>query len=107
METPNTYTYIEAIEDDLTVSFTNPLQYSLDLETWENLDSNNLTPPINTGEKIYFKANITPVEYKGVGTFNISKKCNVGGNTMSLLYGDDYKDKTDIIGFTFYKLFYD
>jgi hypothetical protein len=36
----------------------------------------------------------------------MSKKCNVGGNIMSLLFGDDYIDKTDLVNnFTFYKLF--
>ena len=55
IDVPNTYTYIEALEDDLTVSFTNNIQYSLDIETWQNLDNGKSTPPINKGEKIYFK----------------------------------------------------
>ena len=34
----------------------------------------------------------------GIGTFHASKKYNVKGNVMSLLYGDDFKGKTDLTG---------
>ena len=44
----------------------------------------------------------------GIGTFIFSKKCNLRGNIMSLLYKDDFANKTDLTGknYAFYKLFY-
>ena len=100
--------YIEAI-DDLTVSFTNnPIQYSLDRETWNDLLVGESTPTISSGSKVYFKASgLTPNSGNGIGTFNISGgTCNVGGNVMSMLYGDDHiKNSTITSNYQFASLF--
>lgn len=94
------YMHIEALEDGLTVTFSMPsgfdtgyLYYSLDGSTWVTLPANTASPAINTGEKIYFKGMFTPISGLGIGNFSISKKCNVGGNVMSLLFGDDFQNK--------------
>lgn len=100
--------YVKALED-MTVSFTtNPIQYSLDNEAWVDLPVGESTPTIAAGDKVYFKAEgLTPTSSEGIGTFNIVGRCNLGGNIMSLLYGDDFVDKV-YIGkeYFFYKLFY-
>lgn len=85
------YMHIEALEDGLTVSFSNPgLYYSLDGRTWNTLPANTTSPAINTGEKIYFKGELTPIVRQGIGNFTLNKKCNAGGNAMSLLFGNNF-----------------
>ena len=101
--------YIEALTDNVTVSLsTNDVEYSLDGNTWQTLSAGTTSPSINTGDCIYFKGTLTPNSSTGVGTFTISENCNVGGNVMSLLFGDDFIEQTDLTGknYAFYKLFY-
>ena len=104
--TVKNYFTIEALEDGLQVRLSinalsvNACEYSLDGNTWNRLPTATNTPTVNTGEKIYFRGNLIPDSSigKGIGTFTISKKCNVKGNVMSLLYGDDFIGKTDLTG---------
>ena len=103
------YFTIEALEDGLTASLsTNACEYSLDGNVWNSLSAEANTPTVNTGQKICFRGNLTPDSNNGIGTFTISNKCNVKGNIMSLLYGDDFIDKNDLTDkkFVFYRLFY-
>lgn len=85
--------YIEAVED-LNVSFSNPIQYSMDLDSWIDLPVNTATPTIAAGSKVYFRAeNLSPASSTGIGTFSITGKCNVGGNIMSMAYGSNFANK--------------
>lgn len=84
------YMTIEALEDGLTAKLSlNACEYSIDAINWSTLAADTYTPSINTGEKIYFKGNITPVANEGIGTFTITKRCNLKGNCNSLLFGDN------------------
>ena len=71
------------------------LQYSTNGVTWTNYTIGN-TITLNNGQKLYWKGNnlqfstTTSTFYQ----FNISGDCNIKGNTMSLLYDDDFEDKT-------------
>jgi hypothetical protein len=100
------YLTIEALEDGLEVSFTNDLYYNKDGE-WVLLSTGSSTPPIVSGEKIAFKGELTPSTSSGVGTFTITKKCNLLGNCMSLLFGDNAKGVVSLSGYdyAFRKLF--
>lgn len=101
------YFAIEALEDDLQVKFSNNYEYCIDNGVWKK--ANPLTKiQANAGQVLYFKGNLKPKEYEGIGTFNISKKCNVSGNIMSLLFGDNFEGQTDLTGYdhVFYQLFY-
>ena len=95
------YLTITALEDDLTVSFsTNSCQYSLNGIDWNDLQADEQTPSINSGEKIYFKAEgLTPNRRNGIGTFTVSKKFNLSGNVMSMIFGDNAQGKTDLTGY--------
>lgn len=44
----------------------------------------------------------------GIGTFTINKKCNLQGNCMSMLFGDNAADNYSLEGknYAFYQLFY-
>lgn len=75
---------------------TTTLQYSLNNGlTWVSINSDELTPVINFGQQISFKANIVPTE-SGVGTFSSTGYFNIKGNPMSLLLGDNYYEVYDI-----------
>ena len=103
------YFTIEALEDGLTANLSiNACEYCIDNGEWNTLAKATNTESINTGQTLSFRGNLTPTSINGIGTFTISKKCNVKGNVMSLLYGDDLIDKTDLTGkkYAFYKLFY-
>ena len=93
----NKYLTIEALEDNLSLSFTNGIEYGIDGKGWIKLKAGYKTPSINTGQTLSFKGNLTPTSSNGIGTFNISKKCNLKGNIMSLLYGDEFINKTDSV----------
>ena len=113
------YLYIEALADGMTVTLNNTIQmggmgsinapanefeYSTDQQVWTTLSNNIASPAINTGEKIYLRGNATSAFDKvnmilGMGYFNITQSCNIGGNIMSLLFNDDFEDKTDLTGY--------
>lgn len=102
------YMYFEALQNGLTISLsTNAIEYSLDCNTWVTLPAGASSPAINTGEKIYFKGELTPATDVGIGTFTLSKRCNAGGNAMSLLFGDDFENQYSLSGknYAFYRLF--
>lgn len=93
------YMHIEALEDGLTVSLSqNSIEYSLDGRTWNTLPADTASPAINTGEKIYFKGELTPSSANGIGFLTLSKKCNAGGNAMSLLFGDNFENQYSLQG---------
>ena len=71
------------------------IEYKTDNTDWEPLGTTSTTPltrSLAPGEKIYLKCNTNSW---GVNNFNIIRGVSkVGGNIMSLLYGNDFADKT-------------
>ena len=106
----NNYLTIEALENGLTAKLsTNACEYCIDGDgIWNTLVANTTTPSINQGQMISFRGNLTPYSSKGIGTFTISKKCNLKGNCMSMLFGDYAENNYSLSGkdYAFYKLFY-
>lgn len=69
--------------------------YSLDEGlNWNTLKLNTSTPIITSGNKILWKGRLS-YNNDGIGQFSSTGQFNVKGNVMSLLYGDDYIDKTE------------
>lgn len=94
----NQYLTFEALENG-TFTFTNNVSYTIDNgQTWTALTANTNTPTIANGNKIMWKAEITPSSSTGVGTFSSSGRYNVEGNPMSLLFGDNFSGKTSLSG---------
>lgn len=106
------YLTFVALEDGI-FSFTkkgtgDDIQYSLDNGgTWVTLASGVRTPTITAGSEILWKSTIVPKINIGIGTFSSSGSFDTQGNVMSLLFGNDYNDKTDLSGeiHAFYRLF--
>lgn len=105
---PN-YLTIVALEDGLTASLsTNDVEYSIDgNDNWTTLSAGTASPAINKNHYISFRGNLTPTS-SGIGTFGISKLCNLTGNCNSLLFGDDAANNLDLTGrdYAFRNLFY-
>lgn len=101
---PDDYLTITALEDDLQVSFTNSVKYSLDGLKWNTLNPNELTPYNSKGSQIYFKRFHEP-NSGSVGTFSVTKKFALSGNIMSIIFGDNVKGKVDLTGYNFQYLF--
>ena len=104
------YLTIEALEDGLTAKlYYNACEYCIDGDgNWKTLSAGTTTESINSGHTLSFRGNITPVSSQGIGTFTISKKCNLKGNCMSMLFGDNAANNYSLSGknWTFYRLFY-
>jgi len=98
--------YIKALQN-LTVKFGNTYEYSKDNVTWTSATSST-SISANAGERVFFRASgLTASSGSGIGKFTISSgNCNVGGNVMSMVYGADYKGKTEITqAYQFLRLF--
>ena len=88
----------EAI-DDCTFQLTRSgASYSVDNGlTWTELPSRTPTPTVSAGNKIMWKGEITP-QGQGIGQFSSTGRFNAFGNPMSMLFGDDFGDKTSLSG---------
>ena len=91
------YLTIQSLEDNNEVSFSiNNIMYQPEgSNTWSTLNTGEKLI-LNTNQEVKFKMNNPQITIYGVGTFSVSKKYNVKGNMMSLLYGDDFIGKTDL-----------
>ena len=88
------YLTFAMLEDDTTVSTSyDDIFFSIDNgETWSNEEITGL----NTGDKVLVKANRPVFAGSIKQAFNVDKTFNVEGNIMSLIYGDDFKNKTTL-----------
>ena len=92
---------VEALADDTTFTFTplndNVVKYSLNNgRTW--VEGNSVQ--VGNGNKVLVKGELIPSDTLiGCGQFSSSGQFNVYGNIMSLLYGDNFKGKTDLTGY--------
>ena len=93
------YLQFEALESGTFKFSGNSINYSVDSgNTWTALASNTDSPTVASGETIMFKASgLTPTT-NGIGRFRSTGQFKVKGNVMSLYYGDDFEDQTDLTG---------
>lgn len=94
------YLTIVALEDGLTAQLSvNACEYCVDGDgNWKTLSAATNTETINTGQTLSFRGNLTPNSSSGIGTFTISKSCNLEGNCMSMLFGDDAASNLSLSG---------
>ena len=106
----NNYFTVVALEDNLNVYLSNnTCEYCIDGDgNWRPLSANTTTKTISAGHTLSFRGNLTKTSLGYVNTFGISKKCNLKGNIMSMLFGDDAATNISLNGknYAFYKLFY-
>ena len=87
----------------------NTLSYSKDNgQTWATADSAT-TISVNDGDKVLWKGTPTPRINKGIGRFSgdTTVRYEAQGNTMSLLYGENFSGQTSLSGkdYALYGLF--
>ena len=76
------------------------IYYSLDSgTTWSELHDNMSTPTVSANTTVMWKATLEPINWSYVVNFNSNGQFHVEGNTMSLLYGDDFIDQTSLYGY--------
>ena len=93
------YLTIEALEDGLTASLSiTDCEFCVDGSgEWMSLPAATSTPSIDKGHCLSFKAIASnPVADVGIGTFSITKKCNLRGNILSMRYGDTAAEFTKL-----------
>lgn len=102
------YLTFEALESGTFKFSGNTVDYSLDDgATWISLASNTDSPTLNAGDKIMFKATLSPTS-SGIGRFLSTGTFDAMGNPYSLLYGDNFQNITDLTGnnYAFNHLFF-
>ena len=85
--------FMVAKDDYLDVKFSKEIDYSFDGKSWTTLAANAYAPTVNHGQKIYFRRITTSGT---CGKFTTNRIFDVGGNIMSLSYGEDYFGKTTL-----------
>jgi hypothetical protein len=104
------YLTIEARKNGLTASLSiNACEYCVDGDgNWKSLAAGTATESINSGHTSSFRGELTPNGSNGIGTFTISHKCNLKGNCLSMLFGNNAANNYSLSGknYAFYKLFY-
>lgn len=95
-----TYLTLKAIDDGTTFGFSgNSVYYSVDNgENWTSLESGGEIASVKAGEKIMFKAQLSPNGSNGIGKFTSTGKFVAMGCPYSLLYGDDFTGVSDLSG---------
>lgn len=79
-------------------STTNVISYSTDDGSTWSIAARNVTVNVNSGDSVMWKGEMTPTSV-GIGYFyNSTASFDAQGNTMSLLYGDNFKEQTVLKG---------
>ena len=100
------YLTFEAVESGTFKNSLNNIDYSLDgANTWNTLTANTDSPTVSAGEKIMWRAVLTPTSNNGCGTFSSTGEFNVFGNPMSLHYGENFTNYTSYKSNAFRNLF--
>lgn len=79
------------------------IQYSLNSgRTWTSLASDTSTPTIASGETIYWRASgLTLGSSASIGSFSSSGQFDIEGNIMSMLFGSNFENQTDLTGYNY------
>lgn len=96
------YLTVEALEDNVEIKYHGGMGgYSVSVstdngETWSS-ESNNITTILNTGEKLLIKGNNTKYyDDEGAGCIYSSSQHIIYGNILSLVYGDNFGNYTEL-----------
>ena len=90
----NKYMTIEALQEDVEVTFTSrDVQYTQDGSSWRNLKKGVILALSNKG---LYSFKCTLEKGQTMGRVQITGKCNLLGNCLSLIFGDDADLNDDI-----------
>ena len=98
----NNYLTIEALENNLSVSVEGSAgnyEYCIDGDgCWRKKITNSATEVINTGQTISFRASTTS---RIIHRMHCSRRYNLVGNCMSIIFGDDAANSSSLIGYDY------
>ena len=57
------------------------------------------TISVQSGDTVMFKAEFEPNQSRNIGSFTSTGQYEVKGNVMSLIYGDNFENQTDLTGY--------
>lgn len=110
------YFTIESLEDNNQIGIVESgrpsISISRDKQTWTTVTPNAAPTyfiTLNAGEKVYIKGRnhqYYDSSWSTQGYFTSTRHFNVSGNAMSLVYADDFKNKTTLSQYAFAYLFY-
>ena len=101
------YFTIVSLENSGSVTwYGNKMSYSVNGGSWSTPTS-SVTINVSQGDLVKWKGTEEPTQ-QGIGYFRSTKTITASGNTMSLLYGDNFSGQTSLSGknFAFFSLFY-
>lgn len=100
------YMTMEALVDNFQFKCgTTEVEYTVDGKNWTKLAANTISETFSSGQFISVRSKLQPGERFGrFGT----RQCNLHGNCLSLIFGDNAKDNIDIseYPYVFYQTFY-
>lgn len=100
------YLTFEALENSTFKLTGNDIDYSIDGgSTWVTLPAGTDSPVISTGNTIMWRR-ISSYVYAGSGTFSSTGNYIVYGNSMSIVYGQEYRQKTSFGGNNVFKFLF-
>ena len=85
-------------------TFSNKISYSLDSGVTWSEPSSSVNINVNSGDTVMWKGEMTPDSNhsNGIGTFSNSNTFfDIQGNVMSLLYGDNFANQTDLTNLSY------
>ena len=100
------YMTMEALVDGFQFKCgTTEVEYTVDGKKWTKLAANTISETFSSGQFISVRSELQPGE--SFGQFG-TKQCNLHGNCLSLIFGDNAKDNIDISEYpnVFYQTFY-
>lgn len=95
-------------KEDTTFTFTKSsyasqdlvINYSIDGGLWKTMESGVATPIVKSGSYVLLKSNFNGVTGNKVanGTFSATGNFDLTGNSMSLIYGDEFENQLSLTG---------
>ena len=105
----NNYLTMVSLANGFSASLsTNACEYCINGDgDWIALPAGTTTRAVTAGDTISFRANLSPSSSAGIGTFTTNASCQLTGNCMSLIFGDNAATALSLSGknYAFYRLF--
>ena len=101
------YMTIEPLADGFSFNCATNVEYTTDGKKWTKLAANTTSETFSSGQFISVRSKLQPGEKFG-RFFLRNAQCNLRGNCLSLIFGDNAKGKLDISQYSqvFYQTFY-
>lgn len=94
------YLTIRALEDNVSISFSNWYNVSMNGVVWMSVEENKPIT-VNNDTCVYVKNELQSTGVGGSGCFTVTGNFALEGNCMSMLFGDNAKDAYDLTKYSY------